>query len=79
MTIEAVKSAADDARKMAELILAGIMTPAIADTAAELVGAGALLKSVIVLLAWLVVGARLLVIALELRERYFGPQPNQAA
>ena len=79
MTVEAVKAAADDARKMAELILAGIMTPAIADTAAELVGAGMLLKSVIILLARLIVGARLLVIALELWERYFDPQPDRTA
>ena len=77
MTIAAVRAAADDARKMAELILAGIMTPAIANTAAELVGAGTLLKSVIVLLAWLIVGARLLVIALELWQRYFG-QPSDS-
>ena len=77
MTIGAVKAVADDARKMAESILAGIMTPAIADTAAELVGAGSLLKSVIVLLAWLIVGARLLVVALEMWERYFGQHPDR--
>lgn len=77
MTVAAVKAAADDARKMAESILAGIMTPAIADTAAGLVGAGILLKSVIVLLAWLIVGARLVVVALELWERYFGPHPDR--
>ena len=79
MTIEALKAAAGDAGKIAELILAGIMTPAIADTAAELVGAGMLLKSVIILLAWLIVGARLLVIALDLWERYFDQPPDPTA
>ena len=42
----------EDARKIAEIILAGILTPAAASTAAELLGAGMNLESLISGLAW---------------------------
>lgn len=65
---------ADDARKIAEAILAGIMAPAVASTAADLIAAGVALENIIITLAWIIVIARAFSTALELWERYFERQ-----
>lgn len=63
----------EDARKIAEITLAGILTPAAAGTAAELLGAGMNLESLISGLAWTILAARVVATGLELWERYFTP------
>ena len=50
MTLTTFKTAVDDVRKLSELVVAGIMTPAVARTAAELVDAGESLTSILLTL-----------------------------
>ena len=76
MTLSAVRNVADDARQIAELLLAGIMAPAVARTAADLIGAGPDLELVLLALAWVIVGARMLSTVLALWERYFSRAPD---
>lgn len=78
MTV-ALRGIVDDARKLAELFLAFIMTPAVAEAAAELINAGPTLSAVIAGFGWLIVIARLASTGLELWERYFTPPPENAA
>lgn len=77
MTLPAARNVADDARQIAELFLAGIMAPAVARTAADLIGAGPALELVILALAWVIVGARMLSTVLALWERYFTRAPDR--
>lgn len=74
-----IHNIADDARKIAEIILAGILTPAAADTAAKLLGAGMTLESLISVLAWTILAARVVATGLDLWERYFTSPPENAA
>ena len=75
MSLTTLKAAMDDVRKLSELFIAGLMTPAIARTAAELIEAGESLSYAILALGWIILFARLGVIVLELWERYAGPPP----
>lgn len=68
--LSAFRNIADDARKLAEVILTAIMTPAVAGAAAELIDAGTMLTTVILSLAWIIVIARGAVTGLELWQRY---------
>ena len=68
----------DDVRKLAEIVLAFIMTPAVAQAAAELINAGPTLATVIAGLGWVIVIARLVGTGLELWERIFTPAPENA-
>ena len=70
MTLNTLKTAADDVRKLSELIVAGIMTPAVARTAAELIEAGGSLTSILLALGWVILFARLMVTVVELWEKY---------
>ena len=70
MTLNTLKTAADDVRKLSELSVAGIMTPAVARTAAELIEAGESLTSILLVLGWVILFARLMVTVLELWEKY---------
>lgn len=73
-----IHNIAEDARKIAEIILAGILTPAAADTAAKLLDAGMNLESLISGLAWAILAARVVATGLEIWERYFTPAPDNA-
>lgn len=68
--LSAFRNVADDARKLAEVFLTAIMTPAVAGAAAELIDAGSLLTTIILGLAWVIVIARGTVTGLELWQRY---------
>lgn len=70
MTLNTLKTAADDVRKLFELSVAGIMTPAVARTAAELIEAGESLTSILLVLGWVILFARLMVTVVELWEKY---------
>ena len=70
MTLNTLKTAADDVRKLSELSVAGIMTPAVARTAAELIEAGGSLTSILLVLGWVILFARLMVTVVELWEKY---------
>ncbi len=74
----AFRGIVDDVRKLAEIFLAFIMTPAVAGAAAELINAGPTLATVIAGLGWLIVIARLASTGLELWERYFTSPPENA-
>ena len=75
MPLTTFKTALDGVRKLSELVVAGIMTPAVAGTAAELVDAGESLTSILLTLGWLILFARLLVTVLELWEKYARQPP----
>ena len=77
VTLSTVRNVADDARQIAELLLAGIMAPAVARTAADLIGAGPAFELVLLALAWVIVGARMLSTVLALWEGYFAHAPDQ--
>ncbi len=77
MTLSTVRNVADDARQIAELLLAGIMAPAVARTAADLIGAGPAFELALLALAWVIVGARMLSTVLALWEGYFAHAPDQ--
>lgn len=74
----ALRGIVDDLRKLAEIFLTFIMTPAVAEAAAELINAGPTLTTVIAGLGWLIVIARLATTGLERWERYFMPPPENA-
>ena len=70
-----LRNLADDIRKLIELVLAVIMTPAVARTTAELIDAGIILSGIILDLAWAIIFARAVVMALEFWERYISQSP----